>query len=352
MSTMIQPSWFTRMQRLRVPILSFLVSAALGACAAEGGGPASSQDRKAPASAGRTAEPQPRPPVSRASETAATVDGHQILWDELRPVLAEAAGGTALQEAALDRLLEDELARRRITVSPSDIAAERDLISQTVVREAKATPADAERLLDSVRRSRGLGEVRFANMLKRNAGMRKIVAPEVSVTEEELKQAYDMRHGERYRVRVILVSSQSEATRIREQLTASSDNLSARFAEEAMKVSTDSSAARGGMLEPLSPADPLYPASIRAAARTLDIGQISSVLGADRGFAILLMEQKVPGDGVTFEASSAEIGDEVRSRRERVAMDDLAKRLLRGSQIRAMDRGLDWSLKAATGEAR
>lgn len=319
----------------------------LNGCAGNGASPPPPQDRKAAAPAEQSGVPQPRSAPLRASETAATINGQQIPWSELQPLLAEAAGGTILQEVAIDQQLEGELAKRGLTVSPNDIAAERELLAQTVVREAKATPADAERLLESVRRSRGLGEQRFASLLKRNAGMRKIVAPEVGINDDELHQAYEMRHGERYRVRVILVSSQSDATRIREQLLSATDNLSARFADEAMKSSTDSSAIRGGMLEPLSAADPLYPAAIRAAARTLEVGQISPVLGADRGFALLLMEQRLPGDGVSFEASAAELREEVRARRERVAMDDLARRMLRGSQIRAMDRSLDWGLKSA-----
>ena len=144
------------------------------------------------------------------------MDGKRIGWDEIQPLLAEAAGGEVVQEVALDYLLESELARRRLSVSERDIAAERELLAQAVVREAQASTADAERLLESVRRSRGLGELRFAALLRRNAGMRKIVAPDVGVSEEELRQAYEIRHGERFRVRVILVSSQSEAARLRE----------------------------------------------------------------------------------------------------------------------------------------
>ena len=65
------------------------------------------------------------------------------------------------------------------------------------------SPDDAERLLDTIRKNRGLGEVRFARLLERNARMRRMVAPGVQVSQEEVAQAFRMLHGPKYRVRVI-----------------------------------------------------------------------------------------------------------------------------------------------------
>src|SRR5690606_11930669 len=85
-----------------------------------------------------------------------------VSWDELRPVLAEAAGGVALQEVVLDRLLARECERRGIRITEADLATERQALTDTLVRDAGASAADAERLLERIRRQRGLGDARFA----------------------------------------------------------------------------------------------------------------------------------------------------------------------------------------------
>lgn len=263
-------------------------------------------------------------------------------------MMTEASGGVVLQEAALDRILDREMLARKQAVSSDDIDAERKLLIDVIVREAKASPNDAERLLDRVRRTRGLGEVRFQHLLERNAQMRKMIAGQVSVSEAEVAQAFQMLHGEKYRIRVLVVQSQSEANRIRSEFGQGAPDLSSRFGAVAAKVSIDPSAARGGLMsDAISPVDPAYPASVRDAIRTLEVGQLSPVLAVDRGFAIVLLEEKVPADGATLAAAGPAIREEVVARRERLAMDDLARRLLQEAHLSALDRELDWSLKAS-----
>jgi hypothetical protein len=274
-------------------------------------------------------------------------NGHQVAWEELRPIMAEASGGVALQEVVLERLLETQLRARGLNVSEADVAKEHRQLIDAIVRDAGADPGDAERLLESVRRSRNLGDFRFKGLLWRNAALRKLVEDDVAVTESEVAQAFEIRHGPRYRVRVLVVPTQQRAAALRDELVAVPPPLSPRFAQAAMTESSDPSASRGGLLEPLSAADPGYPSSIREAARSLDIGEISGVLPVDRGFALLLVDERIPADGVSVSQVQDNILSQVRQRKERVAMDDLARRLLGEARITPMDRGLEWSLRGA-----
>ena len=280
-------------------------------------------------------------------QPAALANGLSLSWDELRPMLAEAAGGQVVQEALLDRLLVTECKGKGISIGQGDVDAERKLLTEAIVRDAKATPNDAERLLESVRRSRGLGEVRFARLLERNARMRKLVAPTVEVSDADVAQAFEILHGVKYRVRVILTSEQSGVADALEKIAGSTGSLSVPFAERAMSISIDPSAERGGLLDPFSDADPAYPSSVREAVRGLQVGQVSPVLAVDRGYAIVLLEGRIPADGVRIEDALGTIAAEVRTRRERAAMDALGLRLIRGSGLRVLDRSLDWSLSAA-----
>jgi hypothetical protein len=296
-----------------------------------------------------------RPP-ERPDRPAAIVNGQTLAWDELQPLLAEAAGGTVLQEVVLDRLLEPELRLRGLKVGPEAIARERELLLEAIVREARATPDDAERLLASVRRSRGLGDVRFARLLARNAELRALAGaldPPV-VEPEAIEREYLIRHGPRYSARVLVAATPREAGEIRARLLANppvvGGTLAAQFAEEAARHSIDPSAERGGIVDPISPADPSYPASIRAALERLAPGELSAVLAVDRGYALLLLEEQLAGDGLELAEVSTAIAEDLLRREERLAMDDVARRLLREANIAVMDRGLDWSWRGTAPE--
>lgn len=255
----------------------------------------------------------------------------------------------ALQEVVLDRLLARECERRGIRITEADLATERQALTDTLVRDAGASAADAERLLERIRRQRGLGDARFAALLRRNAQMRRLVAPEVSITTDEVAQAFRMLHGEKYRARVIIVPTHAQAARIRSELEGGAGPLTPRFIEAAVAHSTDASAARGGLINPISPADPAYPASVREALAATEPGRLTPVVAVDRGFAILLLEERIPADGTALATVAPQIEAQVRRRRERLLMDELARRLLAGARLTPLDRALEWSMNAAEG---
>jgi parvulin-like peptidyl-prolyl isomerase len=279
-----------------------------------------------------------------------------VRWEDLDRMMAEAAGGQVLQEVVLDRMLNRRTAQAGVKITEQDIAAERRALVEAIARSAGAAGGEneAERLLENVRRNRGLGEVRFAHLLERNARLRKLIAP-VSVSDEEVRQAFDIRHGPRYRTRVIVAPTDRAAAQIRAELDAAPANLDERsmyFATVAAKKSTDPSAERGGMLEPISPADPAYPAGLRGAVEGMNVGDISPVLAVDKGYAIALLEEKIPAQEVAFAGAAEGIRAEVRVRRERLAMDALARDLLRDAGVRVMNPSLAWGWRASlTGRA-
>jgi parvulin-like peptidyl-prolyl isomerase len=145
---------------------------------------------------------------------------------------------------------------------------------------------------------------------------------------------------------VIVMATQREAGELREALEGATGDRSLRFADAAARSSIDSSAARGGLLDPISPLDPTYPAAVGRAFEELGPGEISPVLAVDRGFALVLLEERLPGRDVPRETVEEQLRAEVRLRLERLAMDDLAARLLRGASITVFDRGLERAWRA------
>ncbi|MFM9996732.1 MAG: peptidylprolyl isomerase [Phycisphaerales bacterium] len=296
----------------------------------------------------RSAPPAQPDPRRRSDETAvsaiaAIVDNRPIAWMELRPALVEAAGAVVLEEVILDRLLDAELAARSLSITPADIDAERQGLVTALTRDARADANDAERLIERLRRSRGLGESRFTAQLARTARLRRLVAGTVVVADEEVRAAHAMRHGPSFRTRVIVLSEEREAARLWSELNQVEEGLGVRFAEAAATRSRDPSASRGGLLGPISPGDPTFPGVVRRAIVTQAPGTLGPVLAVDNGYAILLVEERIDGDGAAFESVESGLRAELTRRRERLAMDELARRLLSRANITVIDPALRWS---------
>lgn len=272
---------------------------------------------------------------------AARIDHLPVPWSTLQPLLAESTGGTILREVALDQALQTECTFRNIKVSDADVDLERDLLLASIERDAAAGPADSGVLLESVRRSRGLGELRFRQLLERNARLRALVRSNVVTTDDEIEQALLIRYGDRYRIRVIIIAAQHEANDLRNELSKQ-PALDVAFARAAAIKSTDPSAVRGGLLEPISPADQLYPASIRNLLPLLEATSISPIVAVDKGFAMCILDSHIPA-AERPQGAAESAAKEIRVRRERIAMEELARRLLARVKVTPIDAALDWS---------
>ncbi len=272
-----------------------------------------------------------------ADRPAAVVDGSPVTWEQLRAPLAELAGATALNEAVLDARLGARCRREGVVIGDEALGRERALLEQTV---------GGEGVMDRVRRERGLGPVRLAALLRRNAMLRALVQPRVSVSEGAVEQAYRLRHGESFRARVIVCPTREEGERALGRVRAGEE-----FSRVAAEMSVDASAARGGVIEPVNPADPSYPRVLCEALAALTPGQTSAVLLVDAGAVIARLDERVtPADPPAREAVRAESERDARLRQERLLMDELARRVLEdapppgGGGVKVLDPSLSWSV--------
>lgn len=282
------------------------------------------------------------------AQDAARINGRAVPWEELIPGLSEAAGATVLREVALDRAAEDECRRRGISITDAAVRAEEDRLLESIGSRASAQRTESGAMLETVRQTRGLGPFRYAALLRRNAMLRALVRDEVELAPHEVEQAMLMRYGERFGVRVIVTDTEREAIALRAQLAKEGAGLDVAFARMAMERSVDPSAARGGVIEPINPVDPAYPAALCAALPDVPPGQMSGVIAMERGFAILLATGKVPAVNPPENAADL-VRMEVRVRKERIAMEMAAKRLLSGTSITPLTPELEWSVRAAPG---
>ncbi|MFG0293638.1 MAG: peptidylprolyl isomerase [Phycisphaerales bacterium JB050] len=283
------------------------------------------------------------PSNTQHSDRFATIAGTDIPWSEAQPLLAEAAGGIILEELALEKLLQREMRQQGLTLTPSMIEREELLLRDSLATDTAPNPDQAQRLLDEIRRQRGLGPQRYQSLLRRTAMLRALVQDRVTVDETSIERAYRIRYEPACRVRIITTDTMELAERARTRIDTGEE-----FSRVAAELSTDPSAVRGGIVEPINPADPTYPDALRRVLPTLSPGQISDPILLDVDgppqFAIIILDELVPpARQATREQARPELERLVRLREERLLMDALSRRLLSQARVAPIDPSANWS---------
>lgn len=266
----------------------------------------------------------------------AYINGTAVTWADLRGPLLEAQGGTILAELVLDRALADRAARQGVNVTDADLRVERDMLRDSL----DSDPDQAERLLRELQARRGLGDDRFARLLRRNAIMRALVKPEVEVSDAAMRLEYDLLYGPQFEARIIVLQNATKASQVLFMARDGDD-----FASLVHHHSSDSSREQGGLLPPISPADPTYPAAVRQALAKLEPGQVSDVIALESGFAILKLERKISARNVQFDDVKGQLAQRVSRDAERMLMSRLARQLLEQANVVSLDPVLGESWK-------
>ncbi len=285
---------------------------------------------------------EPLPPATVIdARPAALLNGRTITWSELRPVLAEFAGGVAIEEVVLERQLRVALADESIIITDDDVEAERRLLEESLSDDRDL----AVRLVQELRNRQGLGEHRFRGLLWRNAALRALVRGHVHVSEEAIARLQEILHGEKRIARLITQRTLAEAYRAMNRVV-----MGEQFIDVAVDLSTDASAPRGGLLEPIGRDDPAYPQAIRDALWSLRLGELSPPILLDDQYAILKLERVVPArDDATLASSRPELERLTRINQERLLMDELARRMLDEAAITIYDDALAESWRTHRG---
>ena len=331
---------------LRHVIVWLWIFAGLAGCAAAGSGGGGAQGPTAAAGGGgrgvgeadatfhgKASDAEGRDGGGSAASggVLAYVSGRPITSRTLMPGLLEVAGGPALAEEVLRVALERRLESAGVRLTDEMVQREAEILRQTLAPDED----EAARLLNQLRESRGLGERRFADLLWRNAALRVLVADRVQVSEAARQREFRLRHGPAARVRLIMVDTLSRAQELRQQAAAQPGP--GAFGELAALHSTDPSAAAGGLLPWIRPDDGSFPAVLRQAVDGLEVGQVSTVLTLDGGFALVRLEERRPAEQADYAAEEGDLDRTVRRQAERLLMQQLARELSRGADVVVLD---------------
>jgi parvulin-like peptidyl-prolyl isomerase len=100
------------------------------------------------------------------------------------------------------------------------------------------------------------------------------------------------------------------------------------FADVAVEISSDISAARGGLLEPVCRSDARYPDALRQTAFALAPGELSAPVLIGSQFAILQIVRVTEPTAWFLEEHRDEVARVARLTQERLLMERLARNLL------------------------
>ena len=254
--------------------------------------------------------------------------GEPIYPEQFDGLMIELSGKRALQELVLDRLLATELARSGRILDPG--AEDRE---QAILLMALDEDSDrAIRLLQEVRIRDGLGQERYAALLRRNAILRTLVEDQIQISEDSIIAAWDRDHGPRRVARVLVVQSLADTAEIQLQLEAGIP-----FAELAAARSTDASASTGGLVDPISRLDPSWPTSFREVLWSIEPGTVSPPVLVGENYVIVQCLEERPGDGIQLDDVREKSELVVRRARERLLMDTTARALLEDAAIDIID---------------
>ncbi len=232
------------------------------------------------------------------------------------------------------KLVEQEARRRGITVTAEEIDRE-------ITRMARRLNMDREQFLKTIQRERGIPPDRYArDVVWPGLVLKKIAAPHVQVTEEDIQRAYQAHYGEKVKCRWIVVDNIRTAQRVWEELRklAPKDgpivvNVG-DFERMVRSWSTDAaSRSLGGQIQPIARnMAPPFDKIERAAFALQHDGEISSVIQlADDAYVILMREGVIPAEDVKLE----EVRDKLEQQIYDAKLRDMVLRIFQEIKDRA-----------------
>ncbi len=327
------------MKKRLLTILTILVLSGCdkGGGAARDGAPVPANGDSRPTASGSAAANPKSPGAAQGTEGAQTpvaiVNQTKVItWADLREISIEASGSQVFSEYLLDMLIEEALAKKGMKLTEQDVEKEKATYLALLRRESNAKNDDeAIRTLDRIRKQNGWGPRRFQLLMRRNAGLRKLIEGQGEVTEIMIKDAFEQRYGEKILVRMIMVSDLTAMDAVLKKI-AKGDKES--FIDAAIIDSRDDSRFTGGLLPLLSPADPSFPAVVRATAAKLKEGQVSDVIAMDNGMAVLRCEKRLPKVDKKLEEVRQELIADLQLQNERYLMNRQARTLLDDNNLK------------------
>lgn len=239
-----------------------------------------------------------KPPfATNKAEAVATVNGVEITKDRLYDELAASGGEQVLSNLINQELVNQEAAKKNITVTDADIDAE---------IESYKTQFGSEDALNQALVQYGMTMDDLREQVVMELKLTKLLEPEIKVTDEQIKETFEsikdsFNTPEQVRASVILVATEQEAKDIVKQLGEGAD-----FAELAKSKSLDAATKdQGGDTDFFARGE--KEEAVETAAFKLAKGEVSEPVKTSEGYQVIKVTEKKEAHTATLEEKQDEI---------------------------------------------
>lgn len=257
----------------------------------------------------------------------ATVNGQGISRADLdRKLESSSAAKQALTQMVQQTLIDQYARDKKVDVTPAEIAKRRDEI------KAKYPPGQFDTLI----KQQGYTEQDVQNIIKGSLVLEKAVAPQVHVSDADIKAYFDKNHAvfdkpEQVRARHILVADQNTANMVMAKLKGG-----AKFEDLAKQYSTDpSSKDKGGELGFFGRGQ-MVP-QFQDAAFGAKAGQVVGPVKSPFGYHIIQVEEKKPATHASLASTHDQIKQTLTQQQLNQAEPVFVQQLRTNAKIEILD---------------
>ena len=264
-------------------------------------------------------EPGSSEPMTAAPEKlliVARINGQDISRNELGKECLAHFGEEVLETLVNKELIVAHCKLKNITVTHQEVQDE-------INRMAERFGLPKDQLLKMLKDERGISPAQYANeIIWPTVALRKLAADRLTVSEEELQQAWDMLYGPAVQARLIACRTPTEAEKVWKLAVERPDD----FGDLAKQYSADvNSASANGYIQPIRKhtGDP----KIEKIAFALQPGEVSQVIQIGNQFVILKCEAHLKAQPVPRAKVDKTLAESIRDKKLRQASDDLFQEL-------------------------
>lgn len=265
------------------------------------------------------------PKAAAQNQIAAVVNGEQITRTELGRECIRRYGEEVLESLVNRHLIFEACQARGVQITEKDVSDEIDRI-------ATRFGLDRSRWLTLLQQERGFSESQYKReVVWPMLALRRLAADQVTVSQDELKKAFETEFGPRVRARLIAVTSKAKADEARTKALANPatfGELSKQYSEEA------GVAASYGVIPPIRKhlGDP----NIERVAFALKPGQISEIVQVANMYYILKCEEQIQGQLIASQHLAEQqrrLEEKIRENKMRIAAAQMMEQVEKAAQI-------------------
>jgi parvulin-like peptidyl-prolyl isomerase len=241
------------------------------------------------------AGPDPAPVAGKpAMPIMAVVNGEQIQREMLANECLRRYGEEVLENLINRQIIAQACQARNVVIADGDLDAE-------IRNVAERFGLTVDRWLSVLQSERNIDPMQYrTDIIWPTVALRRLASTQVTVTDEEFRQAFESEYGPKIKARVIAVSSREKADRLQQMAQSDPD----RFPQLAKEYSEDrATASVHGVIPPIR--KHVGDANIEQIAYSLKEGEVSPVIQVGNQYLILKCEQHIARTFVSTENMAA-----------------------------------------------